>query len=508
MKMNDYDIPDTKFKLHLRQLLTILGQLIGICVTGMSFGYSAILLPQLNKISINNNESLFESADADHFGVLSTDQESWIAAATLLPIAPGCWTGGFMAEKLGRKTSVMLIFPVYLIGWLIVGFANSIEVLIAGSFLSGYCVGVLAPIYSIYVSETSDPLLRGILLGAGNLTLSIGILACHAMGTWLHWRTTAYICGVLPVICWIVSAYSQESPLWLLRKGKIEEAKRSWIYLRGKESLEEFSLLETTRLAEISGKKIKERSLLQSLRKMWTSRYFLKPLRIVCLYFFIMQFSGSNVMIFYCVEMLMDVSNSPHAYLVMLIIDTIRLIFAILMCVLLKTCRRRTVTFMSCYGTAIIMLSLSVCLTFGIGKPWSFVILLIIYIILLSLGLTTLPWMLCGELFPRKYCEFGSGLATSFNYMCMFVVIKTMPFMMEFMTPEGTFAVYGFATLIGSSVLYFILPETKNKTLQEIQIYFDKKCYTPKAQNVDVPFDECVSSEKDDELDKKMLINE
>ncbi|XP_018045810.1 PREDICTED: facilitated trehalose transporter Tret1-2 homolog [Atta colombica] len=300
MKMNDYDISDTKFRLYLRQLLTISGQLIGICVTGMSFGYSAILLPQLKTISTNNIKSLFESVDADHFGVLSIDQESWIAASTLLPIVPGCCTGGFMAEKLGRKTSVMLIFPVYLIGWLIIGFANSIEVLIAGSFLSGYCVGVLAPIYSIYVSETSDPLL----LGAGNLTLSVGILACHAMGTWLHWRTTAYICGVLPVICWIVSVYSQESPLWLLRKGKFEEAKRSWIYLRGKESLEEFSLLETIRLAEISGKKIKKRSLLQSQKKMWTSRYFLKPLSIICLYFFIMQFSGSNVMIFYCIGML------------------------------------------------------------------------------------------------------------------------------------------------------------------------------------------------------------
>ncbi|KYN33049.1 Facilitated trehalose transporter Tret1 [Trachymyrmex septentrionalis] len=506
MKMNDRDIPDTKFKLYLRQLLTISGQLIGLCVTGMSFGYSAILLPQLERISTNNVESSFESANTDHFGVLSIDQESWIAASTLLPIAPGCCTGGFMAEKLGRKTSVMLVFPVYLIGWLIIGFANSVEVLIAGSFLCGYCVGVLAPIYSIYVSETSDPLLRGILLGAGNLTLSVGILACHAMGTWLHWRTTAYICGVLPVICWIVSVYSQESPLWLLRKGKFEEAKRSWIYLRGEESLEEFSPLETIRLAEISGKRIKKRSLLQSQKRMWTSRYFLKPLSIICLYFFIMQFSGSNVMTFYCVGMLVSVSHSP--YTVMLIIDTIRLIFAILMCVLLKTCRRRTVTFISCYGTVIILLSLSVCLTFDIGKPWSFVILLVAYIILVSLGLTTLPWMLCGELFPRKYCEFGSGLATSFNYICMFIVIKTMPLMMEFMQFEGTFAVYGIVTLIGSSVLYFILPETKNKTLQEIQIYLNKKCYTPEAQNVDVPFDECVSSEKNDELDKKTLVDE
>lgn len=490
MKINDYNVPETKIKFYLRQLLTALGPLMGISVAGMANGYSAILLPQLKSISSNGSESLFESANADHFGMLSIDQESWIAAAVVLPVAPGCWTGGFMAEKLGRKTSVMLLFPVYLVSWLIIGFANNVEVLIAGRLLSGYCVGVLASIYPIYVSETSDPLLRGVLLGAISLTLSFGILACHAMGTWLHWRTTAYICGVLPVICWIVCIYSQESPLWLLGKGKIEEAKRSWLFLRGEESFEEFSLLESARLTEISRKKIEKRSLLHSLRKTWSSRYFLKPLSIVGLYFFIMQFSGTNVMTFYCIEMLADVSGPAYAYLIMLVVDTIRLIFAVLVCVLLKTCRRRIMTFISGFGASITMLSLSACLTFDIGKPWSSIILLVTYVGLLTLGLMPLPWMLCGELFSMKHRGLGSGLTSGFGFICFFVVIKMMPFMMEFIKPEGTFAVYGSVALFGTSALYFVLPETKNKTLQEIQIFFDKKSHTPKVQSADLS---CVS---------------
>ncbi|XP_039311174.1 facilitated trehalose transporter Tret1-like [Solenopsis invicta] len=504
MKIND-SVSDIKIKLYLRQLLTALGPLIGVSVSGMSNGYSAILLPQLKTVAINGSESLLESADADHFGVLSIDQESWIAAATVLPIAPGCWTGGFMAEKLGRKVSVMLLCPVFFVGWLIIGLANSVEVLIAGRLLCGYCVGILAPIQPIYVSETSDPLLRGILLGAVGLTLSVGILACHAMGTWLHWRTTAYICGVLPVICWILCIYSQESPLWLLSKGKIEKAKRSWIYLRGEESLEEFSLLEAARLAEISGRKTGRRPLLHSLRKTWSSRYFLRPFFIVCLYFFIMQFSGTNVMTFYCVEMLTDVSGPAYAYLITLVIDTVRLIFAVLVCILLKICRRRTLMFISGYGVAITMLSLSACLTFDIGRPWSPVILLVTYVGLLPLGLMSLPWMLCGEVFSSKYRGLGSGLASGFNFTCFFVVIKTMPLMVEFIKPEGTFTVYGSVALIGTSVLYFVLPETKNKTLQEIQMYFDKTSHTPKIQSVNVPLHECCSSEKNNEVEEEMF---
>ncbi|XP_011864023.1 PREDICTED: facilitated trehalose transporter Tret1-2 homolog [Vollenhovia emeryi] len=505
MKINNYDGPDTKFRLYLRQLLTALGPLMGVSVSGMSNGYSAILLPQLKTLSTNDSGSLFESAGADHFGVLSIGQESWIAAAVILPVAPGCWTGGFMAGKLGRRTALLLLFPAYLIGWLIIGLADSMEVLIAGRLLTGYCAGLLAPIYPIYVGETSDPLLRGVLLGAVSLTLSVGILACHAMGTWLHWRTTAYICGVLPVICWIVCIYSQESPLWLLGKGKIEEARRSWIFLRGEESLEEFSQLEIDKLAEESRKKIEKRSLLRSFRSTWSSRHFLRPLGVVGLYFFVMQFSGTNVMTFYCVEMLADVSGPAYAYLITLVVDTIRLTFSVLVCVLLKTCRRRTMTFISGFGAAITMLSLSACLTFDFGRPWSPMILLITYVGLLPLGLMPLPWMLCGELFPRKHRALGSGLTSGFGFMCYFVVIKTMPLMMEFVKPEGTFAVYGSVALLGTSVLYFVLPETKNKTLHEIQTSFDKKSH---PERVDVPFHECVSSEKSNELDEKTPLDE
>ncbi|XP_070160559.1 facilitated trehalose transporter Tret1-2 homolog [Polyergus mexicanus] len=504
MNIYEYNVSDTKIKLYLKQLLTALGPLIGIIAAGMSNGYSAILLPQLKSISSNDSESLSESANVNHFGMLTSDQESWIAAAAVLPVAPGCWTGGFVAERFGRRTSFMLLHPIFCIGWLSIGLANSVQNLIASRLLTGYCIGIHASIFPIYVSETSDPLLRGILLGAIGLTLSIGALACHAMGTWLNWRTTAYICAVLPIISWIINLFSRESPMWLLGKGKIEEAKRSWIFLRGQHSLEEFSLLETTRLMEISEKRTRKRSILRSFVKPWSSRYFLKPFGIVCLYFFVMQFAGTNMMLFYCVEMLADISGQAHAYLITLIIDAIRLTFGIIACILLKTCRRRIMTFVSGFGVAITLLFLSACLTLDIGRPWIPVILLVTYVALLPLGLTPIPWLLCGELFPRKFRGLGSGLTSGFGFICFFVVIKTMPAMIELIKPEGTFAIYGSVALIGTSALYFVLPETKNKTLQEIQISFNKKSHEPQIQDVEIPFREYDESEENKKSDKEM----
>ncbi|EFN78321.1 facilitated trehalose transporter Tret1-2 homolog [Harpegnathos saltator] len=508
--MKIYDCgPDNKIRLYLRQLLTALAPLLGITASGMSNGYSAILLPQLKSLALNGSDFSADAGSAGHLGMLSIDQESWIAAASVLPMAPGCWTGGFMAERFGRKKSVLLLFPVFFVGWLIIGLAGNVETLVAGRLLVGYCMGILAPIVPIYVSETSDPLLRGILLGAIGLSLSMGILACHAMGTWLHWRTTAYVCGALPLVCWLISLFSRESPMWLLARGELERAKRSWLFLRGEGSLEEFSLLETSRLAAVSrrqeapSEQKRWPAVLGSLQETWSSRHFLKPLAIVCLYFFTTQFAGANVMSFYCVEMLANVPGLTDAYSITLLIDAIRLTFGVIVCALMKSCDRRAMTFLSGFGVAGALLSLSACLTFDIGQPWAPVLLLFVYIALLPLGLVPLPWLLCGELFATNTRELGSGLASAFGFICFFVVIKTTPAMMEFIRPAGTFAVYGCVALVGTSILYFVLPETKNKTLLEIQAILDRKpSALARLQNMDIPILKCEFIDKSASLKK------
>lgn len=495
MKIHDCDVPANKIRLYLRQLLTALAPLLGTVTAGASNGYSAILLPQLKSVPLNGSD--FSSGVADHLGTLSIEQESWIAAAAVLPMAPGCWTGGFLAERLGRKMSVLLLFPVYFLGWLLIGLAGSVETLVAGRLLIGYCAGILAPIMPIYVGETSDPLLRGILLGSISLALSIGTLACHAIGTVLHWRTTSYICGAMPLLCWVISLFSHESPMWLLSRGELERARSSWIFFRGEHTLEEFSLLESSKLAEVAAtaaaqKQPEKRSPLRTLRKTWSSRYFLKPLAICCLYFFTTQYSGSNVMSFYSVELLATVSGLNNAYLMTLVIDVVRLATSVIVCLLMKSLNRRTMTFLSGFGVAATMLSLSLCLTLGVGG-WTAAILLLVYNGLPPLGLVPVPWLLCGELFARNFRELGSGLVSGFGFICFFAVIKTTPAMMELIQPEGTFAVYGGVALVGTGILYFILPETRNKTLQEIQMMLDRKPRALAVQHAEIPILKCDS---------------
>ncbi|XP_076174480.1 facilitated trehalose transporter Tret1 [Ptiloglossa arizonensis] len=457
---------ESQLKLRVRQVLTALGPLLGIFLVGLSSGYSAVLLPQLKP---NENNTRFNVSD---IVVSTTDEESWIAASTILPMAPGCWLAGLVMEKAGRKRSAMLVFPLFVLGWLIIGFAPVVAYILVGRAITGVCAGLLGSLTPVYIGETSEPDIRGILLNMITLNLSFGILSVHALGTWLSWRITAYICAAFTVISSPTCIASQESPTWLINKGLTDQARDSWVYLRGWKSLDEYQALENSK---VYGRKLVKRSLSTKLRKTLSSRYFLWPLGLLCTFFFTAQFSGYNVVVFYSVQLLMEVTGPDNAHIGTLVIDAIRLVTSIFTCYLIKKRNRRTMTFVSGFGSTVALFLLSLSLYLRVGKPWFSIVSLIFYIVISTMGLLPLPWILSGELFPRKFKGLGSGLTAGFAFICTFAVVKIAPRMFVTLQTYGTFAIYGVVTLTGTCCLYLTLPETKDKTLQEIERSFDRK---------------------------------
>ena len=124
----------------------------------MTEGFSAILLPQLNATSLHIDEEM----------------SSWIASMAALPMALGCILGGILMEKIGRKGTHMLTCVPCVLGWMVLYFANSIGMILAGRFLTGFCVGLLGPPTGVYMSETSEPKYRGFLLAAISFAIALG----------------------------------------------------------------------------------------------------------------------------------------------------------------------------------------------------------------------------------------------------------------------------------------------------------------------------------------------
>lgn len=394
-----------------------------------------------------------------------------------LPMAIGCIIGGIIMEKYGRKMAHLILNIPFIVGWIFIAVATNITWILVGRFLSGFCVGLLGPPASVYIGETSGPKYRGFLLAGVSLAIAIGILISHVLGTFLSWNLTAAICAVCPLISFLCTLLAPESPSWLLSKGKVEHALKSFKWLRGMddESSQEFENMVVNQNTSASVGNYSWAILKDNIRQ----PTFLKPLCILLGFFLTMQFAGVNAVSFYSVSIMKEtIGEGLNEYLAMLIIDIVRFVMSIVACVLLRKCGRRPLLMVSGVGTVVSLISLAVFLYFSSRNEalksiaWLPMTCLIGYICFVSVGIVPLPWCMTGELFPLALRGLGSGMVSSFNFICFFAVVKTSPTFFATIGQEGAFFIYGSIALIGTIFLVLCLPETKDKTLQEIENSF------------------------------------
>lgn len=200
---------------------------------------------------------------------------------------------------------------------------------------------------------------------------------------------------------------------------------------------------------------------------------FWKPLCIINLYFFTTQFSGVNAVAFYSVTIMKDtVGDGLNEYLAMMIIDTLRVFMSVVACILTRNYGRRPLTLVSGIGTAASLLALAANSHLAGHHAWFAMSALVGYITFVSIGLVPLPWAMTGEVFPLAVRGLASGATSSFAFVAFFLVVKTGPTLFSTIGSGGTFFFYGAIALAGTIILFFFLPETRNKTLQEIEDHF------------------------------------
>ncbi|GAB0090315.1 facilitated trehalose transporter Tret1 [Sergentomyia squamirostris] len=446
-----------KFSPLWRQVWAAAGCIFATISAGMTSGYSATLLPQLQA---NDTEI-----------VITHDEATWIASMAALPMAVGCLAAGYLIELFGRRTSHLILSVPFVVGWVMISMARTIVWILIGRFFTGLCVGLLGPVGTVFIGETSGPKYRGFLLAAISLAIAIGILLVHIIGTFLNWKVTAIICAIFPLLCYIVVFFVPESPSWLLSKGDISRATDAHFWLRG---------YDEESIAELKSLMKKYQNVDQQKKTTWRETFerirqptFWKPMGILLVFFFTLQFSGVNTVAFYSVSIMKEtMGNGINEYLAMIILDIVRTIMSVLACILLRHSGKRPLSIYSAFGTAFSIFGLSAFLLLAppnSSYAWVPLLFLISYICFVSVGLMPIPWCLTGELFPLSVRGFGSGISSAFNFLTFYVVVQTGPYMFRSFTTPVTFAIYGCVALFGGIFLIFFLPETRNKTLQEIE---------------------------------------
>lgn len=333
----------------------------------------------------------------------------------------------------------------------------------------------------VIVTEYTSPRYRGIFMTVKSTIFFWGVWIANATGTFSHWKNIA-------IFAFVCSAYSltaflwPESPSWLAMNGHFEECAASHRWLKGydKESENELESLIKSQKEYRNASKRKEASLsrLKNILETLKTKAFYKPLLLSMTVMSLYNFSGKFVCSMYSIELIKKITHSEStAYMGMLILEAVTIFSMQIGCVLSKFLKRRTlllvsssigIMFLFLISLYLYLIELSV---IAENKIIS-LLLLTLFSMTISCGPMILACTVYGELTPLRYRSSSLPALAIFSEILMASVLKISPNIFKIFDLHGAFLFYGLSASIFAFILYKYLPESKDKTLQEIENYF------------------------------------
>ncbi|EFN68553.1 Solute carrier family 2, facilitated glucose transporter member 8 [Camponotus floridanus] len=444
--------------------------LMGLCANvvvltpGMGVGYYGVAQPAMTAPKTDDLQ-------------LDANQANWAATTFALTIPLGCLLTSPVMER-GRKLSMVMASLISVAGWVTIYLAKSYEVLLVGSSISGISTGMAAAPATIYAAEIAEPKWRGTMVTWTSLYFSIGGLLVYIFGYIFKndWRLVALMCAIFPVVSIALTLLVMpESPLWLRDQNRPEEALKIMKKFRG---IPKDQPAPAEVLFELKPQsQEKDRNLLKHLMK----RSSLVPFVIMNSYFLFQQFSGTFLVTYNVVTIMEKSGIQIDPYIGAILIGVARLIASFLAT---EVCRRlgvRIPSIISGIGMTIFIGGLSLYLflaekgTVISDKGIIPTTCMMLFIFTNTLGYLTIPFAMVGEIYPSKVKDILSNVTVSICYLVSAITVKIYPDMERLMHMYGVYFFFGIVSLIGLIFIIFFLPETKGKTLSEIEDMFSKK---------------------------------
>ncbi|XP_063695878.1 facilitated trehalose transporter Tret1-like [Culicoides brevitarsis] len=438
-------------KAALKQTMLSMAVSLGYFCIGMVRGYSAPAMPSMQDL----NPGLLPNQNI----------VSWASSIPPFGAFLGSLVSAPLMHKIGRKYTVMITSPLWVISWVLVATAEFWQQIVAGRYLMGFCAGLALPAVSVYVSECSDPAIRGVIGSFPGLAMSFGILVTYTMGTFLDWKLLAWVCSVISSFLFFATCFMPKSPAWLKTKNRFDEAKQScdWLHLSG------FSLEQPTEVSK--DKFISYKALF--------SRACLMPLGIGLGLLIIQQVSGIDAVVFFTVEIFRAAGSTLNSYYATIIVGAVQLLSNFSALFVVDKAGRKPLLVLSAIIMSGSMCSMGIAFHLKDNGITSFgylpLISLIIFMIGFSIGFGTIPFLLMGELFPVKQRSVLSSLAGSLNLLIMFLVIVSYHPVADLITTAGTFWMYSIFCALGVFFVIFLVPETKGEDLDSIANKFIRR---------------------------------
>jgi sugar porter (SP) family MFS transporter len=397
----------------------------------------------------------------------------FIVSALIIGAVIGAAAGGRLNDRLGRWNVLMITAVIFTIGPFGLAFAPNVEVLVASRFVLGLSAGLAAVTLPVYLSEIAPVRIRGAVTAFYALAIVTGQFIGFVVGALLAqyeaWRWMLGL-AVVPSILFLVGLFFiWESPRWLVRQHREEEAWQVLRYDRDEESARQ----ELDEIKEIE--RIEEEEGVSTWRELLAP--WVRPVLIVGIGIAVLQqIMGINTIIYYTPTTLTNVGFGNEAAIIANVAIGVLNIVAVLLAIrYADRLGRRPLLLIGAIGTTLSLgilaaTSLIAPEPTGVG-PVGIITLICLgmYIFFFQGSWGSIVWVLLGEIFPLGVRGAAMGIATVLLWSANFVVALTFPPLLEALGVGGLFAIYTFICLAAVLFTWLLVPETKGRSLEQIE---------------------------------------
>ncbi len=402
---------------------------------------------------------------------LTAAMTGWAASSAIWGCVVGAMVAGYFSDRYGRKKVLIITAILFAISAIGSAIPNSLTQFVLARFIGGLGVGAASMLAPLYISEVSPANVRGTLVTFYQLAIVIGINIIYFVNmqiagmydeAWnvnMGWR---YMLGseLIPAtLFFIMLIFVPESPRWLTNAGKEDEALDTLTRVNGVEKGKEV-------LSEIKAALKEEKGTIWEL----FGTGYRKALIVGVFLALLSQITGINAIIYYAPEIFKSVGfASNSALLQTVIIGSVNTLFTFIAIWLMDKAGRRILLLYGVTGMAICLLGVGLMFHYEVNSgPW-LLIFILGFVGSFAASLGPIPWVLISEIFPTKIRGSAMSIAVFVIWTGTLLITQLTPMLMEGLGGAFTFWIFMVNAIILLIFTYKMIPETKGRTLEEIE---------------------------------------
>lgn len=388
---------------------------------------------------------------------LTTGGEGWYVGCALIGSIAGVLIAGMLSDFLGRKKTMLisaLLFSVSAIGCAVCG---NFTQLVIYRIIGGFGIGIVSIVSPVYISEVSPAHVRGTMVSLYQLFITIGFLLAYLMnflilkqaaldstdpdlGTRMfnneYWRGMLGCEAIPDLLFLLLIFFIPESPRWLEVRGQRQDNSEAWKAMREKGIL--VAVLVGSAIAILG------------------------------------QFMGVNAVLYYGPKIFADAGFEDPLFSTVLV-GVVNMLTTVIALAIIDKVGRKQLVWWGVGGMIVCLLMIGLYfLPFTHLPNWFMLTFFLLYVFCTAISISAVVFVLLSEMYPNRVRGLAMSIAGLALWVGTYLIGQLTPWMLENLTPAGTFFLFAFMCLPYLWIMYKYVPDTTGKTLEEIEQYWKK----------------------------------